>query len=153
MNQNPTVQFRSVISQGWTAWTLLLLLMIAVMAERGGFAEFTVPPGSVVLGWFVMLCTMQVVMSVLVRALDSPWFRWTNAGLAALTTLLIGAHHLHSTFGGATSGICGPAAQGVIHIIDTAHHGIGLLMCVFAVRWARQTGSATAGFEARLAPA
>jgi len=86
MTSTRSLNYQSVLAQGWIAWMLLLLLMIALMSERGGFSEFAVPSGSVVLPFIGVFGTLQVLMSVAVRLLDSILFRWVNAGFAALTT-------------------------------------------------------------------
>lgn len=70
--------FQSTLSQGWTALMMLLLLMIALLSERGGFAEFASRPGSMVLAVLAVSGSLKVSMSILVRLLDSPWIRWAR---------------------------------------------------------------------------
>jgi len=139
MKPNRALNFQAVLSQGWSAWTLLLLLMIALILERGGVAG-PAGTGSMALTIFTLLGAMQVFMSVLLRVFDSNWFRWVNAGCVALITLAFAAHHVAQHTGLVLNGVCGASAEGVFHVVEAAHHVLGILMCVLAVRWARASG-------------
>ncbi len=150
MQTSASFPFQSTLSQGWTALTMLLLLMIALLSERGGFAEYGSPPGSVMLALLAASGTLKVSMSILVRLLDSPWFRWVNAGLMGAMTLMFIAHHLHSTVGGGTAAICGSATSGSFYLVETVHHLVGVPMSVLAFRWARRAGRDTQSLESRL---
>ena len=150
MKRTRPLNFESVLSQGWAAWTLLLLLMIALMMQQGGF----VGPdgaGSRALTVLAVLGTLQVFMSVLLQVLDSTWFRWANAGLVVLVTLIFAIHHVLQHSGLALGGVCSAAAEGVFHVVEAAHHALGILMCVLAVRWARQGTDVSAATSLHLA--
>jgi hypothetical protein len=142
-NHDASRDLQSVLSQGWTARMLLLLVMVALISERSGFSEFSVPPGPVALGFLSALGTLYVLMSFFVRLLQAAWFRWLNAGASILTTVGIMVHHLHSNFGDvAMNGICGTGTHGMFDLVEAAHHVVGVVMSVLAVRWVRLDAAA-----------
>lgn len=133
---NP-LHWPSVFSQGWTALTLLLLMMITLVAQRNGFTAFSIPTGPVALNILSVVCAAYVLMSVLTRLSQAAAFRWLNAGLMVLATALVMGHQAHGLLTGiSASGLCGSSTQGLFEVLRTTHHAIGILMSVLAVRWA-----------------
>lgn len=131
------LQWPAVLSQGWTALTLLLLMMITLVAQRNGFTDFSIPTGTVALNVLSVVCATYVLMSVLTRLSQGTGFRWLNAGLTVLATALAMGHQAHGLLTGiSASGICGSSTQGLFEVLRTTHHAIGILMSVLAVRWA-----------------
>jgi len=67
-----------------------------------------------------------------VRLFSMNWFRWFNAGLLMLVTVLVMVHHAVDAIKFAST------HHDVYHVVNGTHHVVGILMSILAVRWARQ---------------
>jgi hypothetical protein len=126
----------SILSQGWTALMLTMLMLgltdLFLAAIRNSFFHVSIHPG--IKGWVVtcICASIYILMSVLVRLCYGRRFRWFNAGLMILVTVLVMVHHVADAIRFAST------HHDIYHVINTTHHVIGVLMSVLAVRWARQ---------------
>ena len=136
MASNNEQNLQSILSQGWTALMLTLVMLgltdLFLGAIRNSFFHVSIHPG--IKGWVVtcIVASIYILMSVLVRLCSVRWFRWFNAGLLILVTVLFMIHHAVDAIKFAST------HHDVYHVVNTTHHVVGVLMSILAVRWARQ---------------
>lgn len=136
MASNNRQDLQSILSQGWTALMLTLVMLgltdLFLGAIRNSFFHVSIHPG--IKGWVVtcVVASIYILMSVFVRLFSVNWFRWFNAGLLMLVTVLVMIHHAVDAIKFAST------HHDVYHVVNATHHVVGILMSIFAVRWARQ---------------
>jgi hypothetical protein len=127
------MRLQVVVSQAWTAMLILGLAMgmsqVFQAAAKQDFSEFAAHPGPKGWGIICVATSVYAMMTVLTLLSSARWFRWLSAGLMILITLYMGAHQLQHMAQGVHYGLYGA--------IDLAHHAIGAIGSVCAVRWAR----------------
>ncbi len=117
-------------------WLVLLVLFLAIVlsqlmqaAINDDFTRFAQHPGQS--GWVTssILIFVYGMMALLTRLLDHRWFRWLNVILLAAVTAAMMKHQVQHMLEGMTYGLTG--------LVDMAHHIVGVVLVVLAVRWAR----------------
>jgi hypothetical protein len=138
MHEKEQEKLQSILALGWAVLLILFLgivlsqLMQAAIADD--FIRFAQHPAQK--GWEVSCIFIggYGLMSVLTKMLEYVWFRWLNAALLAVVTISMLHHHVQHMMEG--------MIYGLTALIDLAHHAIGILMTIQAIRWAR-AGSKT----------
>jgi hypothetical protein len=130
---NPVQMIQVKLAFSWLALaTVLLMLFVSMLVKAGiqtDFSEFAHHPGPEGWGALCVQFVLYIAMAALTMNSDAAWVRWLNAALLAVATLFMLAHQV----GHVREGM----AYGLTAVIDGAHHVLGAVAALQALRWAR----------------
>ena len=137
-------ELRSRIAQGWTALLFCVLSGFLVdlikSAVHNDFSKWANDPGPVGLGLVSVVIGIYIVMPMLVRSVQAPWFRWLLVAVTAFFGLFFVAHQV-------AHALTGTRPFDVVHLFDFAHHALVLWVLVLTSRWARLAPSEEIGAQ------
>ena len=129
----PLQPIQTKLALAWLTLAMVLVMIFVSMLIKAGiqtdFSEFAHHPGPE--GWGAMCIQFgaYLAMAALTVNIDAPWVRWLNAALLTVATLFMLGHQIGHVREGMVYGLTG--------IIDGAHHVLGAVASLQALRWAR----------------
>lgn len=131
----------SIVAQGWILMFMVLICIFltefAISVIQDDLSVFKSREGENGLKVMVLLMLLHAFVPMLVCALNASWFRWTVVGI---TGVLAGVMLLHEVVHLVTD----TKPFGIFHLLDFAHHGLGIWVTFIAIRWAKETQPAWA---------
>ncbi len=130
-------EYQNFLSAGWLA--LLGISVMIGLSElvtaliRSSLILLASPLGQQRWGMFCIVISIYALMSVLVRLVNHIWFRWVNVALFAFAIIFGIVHQIIHLMNGTFNSNSA--------IVDIAHHVVGIIVLIQAVRWARSSGS------------
>lgn len=132
----------SIVAQGWILMFLVLICIFltefATNVIQDNLAIFKSREGEKALKVLVLLMMLHAFVPMLICTFDAPWFRWTVVGITGVLTVIMVAHEIVDL-------VIGARAFGVLHLLDFAHHSLGIWVSVIAIRWAKEKQPVLAG--------
>jgi hypothetical protein len=130
---------RDQVARGWTTLALILLAMNVVHILRQGvqgtLGDLAKDPGPGGVVFITITLTVYIVMPLAVRGSRGAAFRWASMAAAAIVTLAFIAHQVVHVW------ITADEPLGIPHVLDAAHHAVGIWLTITAARWARSRTS------------
>jgi hypothetical protein len=131
----------SIVAQGWVLMFLVLICIFltefATSVIQDDLSMFRSREGEEALKAMVLLMLLHAFVPMLVCALNASWFRWTVVGITGVLAVLMLAHEIVHL-------VTGTKPFGIFHLLDIAHHGLGIWVTLIAIRWAKETQPALA---------
>lgn len=131
----------SVVAQGWILMFLVLICIFltefATSVIQDDFSMFRSREGEEALKAMVLLMMLHAFVPMLVCTLNASWFRWTVVGITGVLTAIMFAHEIVHL-------VTDTKPFGIFHLLDFAHHGLGIWVMFIAIRWAKETQPALA---------
>jgi hypothetical protein len=129
----PLQPIQTKLALAWLTLAMVLVMIFVSMLIKAGiqtdFSEFAHHPGPEGWGAMCIQFVAYLAMAALTVNIDAPWVRWLNAGLLTVATLFMLGHQIGHVREGMVYGLTG--------IIDGAHHVLGAVASLQALRWAR----------------
>lgn len=129
----PLQPIQTKLALAWLTLAMVLVMIFVSMLIKAGiqtdFSEFAHHPGPEGWGAMCIQFVAYLAMAALTVNIDAPWVRWLNAALLTVATLFMLGHQIGHVREGMVYGLTG--------IIDGAHHVLGAVASLQALRWAR----------------
>lgn len=126
----------SMVAQGWVLMFLVLICIFltefATSVIQDDLSMLRSREGEEALKAMVLLMLLHAFVPMLVCALTASWFRWTVVGITGVLVVLMLAHEIVHL-------VTGTKPFGIFHLLDFAHHGLGIWVTFIAIRWAKET--------------
>lgn len=136
----PLQPIQAQLAMAWVSLALVLVMIFVSMLVKAGiqtdFSEFAHHPGPEGWGALCIQFVAYLAMAAVTVNNDAGWVRWLNAALLAVATLFMLGHQVGHMREGMVYGLTG--------IIDGAHHVLGAVASLQALRWARSRSGADA---------
>lgn len=131
----------NIVAQGWILMFLALICIFltefATSVIQDDLSVFKSREGENGLKVMVLLMLLHALVPMLVCALNASWFRWTVVGITGVLAGVMLAHEVAHL-------VTGTKPFGIFHLLDFAHHGLGIWVTFIAIRWAKETQPAWA---------
>ncbi|MBL1261539.1 MAG: hypothetical protein COB33_013520 [Thiotrichaceae bacterium] len=141
-------KYKSIVAQGWTMMFFVFLAMFVTDLTKSAittdFSKWSTDPGLGGLSILIVIMGVYTFMPMLIQSYSGRWFRWLVVGVTVFFTLFFMAHQ-------ATHLLAGDKPFGIMHLLDIAHHILGVWVVVSASLWAKEgVQEKTKNFDERL---
>jgi len=125
----------SIVAQGWILMFLVLICIFltefATSVIQNDLSMLRSKEGEKALKAMVVLMLLHAFVPMLVCTWNAPWFRWAVVGITGVLAVAMLAHEIVHL-------VTGTKPIGIFHLLDFAHHGLGIWVTFIAIRWAKE---------------
>jgi len=134
--QKTTSKYRAIVAQGWTMMFIIFIAMFVMglvkSAINEDFSYYQTDPGYQGLAVLTVVMGIYALMPMLVKTFEGRWLGLLSAGLGVFFTMFFIAHQLAHL-------IEGDKPFSILHLLDIAHHILGVWVVTASVLWVKQT--------------